>query len=207
MQSPSSSLRVLKLNFFSNFKQKNISLYKQTSNQKMSNFFIRIEGTNQQYHFGELSHSTILNLCGFMRVRQFPQEFFSDMEATSELIFYLTSATRGEVHIGGELVYRGEFHDIDSYEYLQNISQVVNELREQRTELEEEGDELAQDVTQDSIENFNRDIDFFGLFDEFLDLAEERAELEENNVVQPVDELAHELAQDGVTGDKDSKTD
>jgi exonuclease VII small subunit len=166
----------------------------------MSDFFIRIEGTNQQYHFGEMPHHTILNLCEFMRVRQFPQGFFSDMEATSEVTFYLTSATRGEVHIRGQLVFRGEFHNTDSYEYRQFISGLVSELRQQRTELKEDG----QDVAEDSIEDFYRGIDYFELFDEFLDELEER-------MTRALDEWDREgemeLAEEGVTGDKDSKTD
>jgi len=166
----------------------------------MSDFFIRINGTNQQYHFGELPHETILNLCQFMRVSQFPQGFFSDMADTSEVTFYLTSATHVEVHIRGQLVFRGEFHDFDSYEYRQFISGLVSELRQERTELEEEG----EDVAQDSIEDFYRGIDYFELFDEFLDELEERMtraldEWEENGALEELE--------DGVTGDKDSKTD
>jgi len=172
----------------------------------MSYFFIRIEGTNQQYHFGEMPHETILNLCQFMRVSQFPHGFFSDMAATSEVTFYLTSATHGEVHIGGQLVFRGEFHDTDSYEYRQFISGLVSELRQERTELKEDG----QDVAEDSIEDFYRGIDYFDLFDEFLDELEERMTraLDEWDAnADGVENGALEELEDGVTGDKDSKTD
>ena len=151
-----------------------------------------------------MPHETILILCEFMRVGQFPHGFFSDMAATSEVTFYLTSATHGEVHIRGQLVFRGEFHDIDSYEYRQFISGLVSELRQERTELKEDG----QDVAEDSIENLDRDIDYFELFDEFLDQAEIEEQERMNRAFEEWDrEGEMELAEEGVAGDKDSKTD
>jgi hypothetical protein len=119
-------------------------------------------------NFGEITHSQILNLCEFMKVRQFPIGFFKDiLEDTTFLSFHFTSADRVIVTMNDVQVYSGDFSKSwANYEYQHNFNGLISQLRQDDREIADDLDELT------------RDLDYLGLFEEYLD-EQEADELEE----------------------------
>ena len=168
----------------------------------MADFAITINGNNQEITFGELPHSQILNLCPFMRVDQFPQRFFQNLQdGTSHFRIWVNAATgRGTETIGGADCYAGPIPGREDYEYNRYFSRLFYELKEDRNQLEYEG----EDVLNLNIENFERDMDYFGVFESYFDdLDDEQVEEEDMRLAQE----AQEGREDNDPMDIDEKTD
>ena len=132
----------------------------------MSNFNIVFRNEIMIINFGELHHGQILNLCDFMKVRQFPIGFFRDLvEDMTELSFHFTSSERVIVTMNDVQVYSGDFSESwNNYEYQSNFNNVITELREGDREMDDDLDELT------------RDLDYLNLFEEYIDELEAEAE-------------------------------
>jgi hypothetical protein len=141
----------------------------------MSNFNIVFRNEIMIINFGQLLNGQILNLCDFMKVRQFPIGFFRDLlDDSTDLSFHFTSAERVIVTMNDVQVYSGDFSQSwNNYEYQQNFNSLISELREEDREMDDDLDELT------------RDIDYLDLFEDVLD---EREELEEDEDEDDLDE-------------------
>ena len=128
----------------------------------MSNFNIVFRNEIMVINWGEQSHTTILTLCDFMKVREFPINFFSNIdEGMSDLTFYFS---RGKDYVIVEIdevtVYNGDFSvSWNTYEYVQFFRQTIEELKDQRDEYD----------AQDELDELTRDLDILNLFEEELD--------------------------------------
>jgi hypothetical protein len=152
----------------------------------MSNFNIVFRNEIMIINFGELLNGTILNLCDFMKVRQFPINFFRDLvDDRTDLSFHFTSAERVIVTMNDVQVYSGDFSESwNTYEYYSYFRGLISELREEDREMADDLDELT------------RDLDYLDLFDEYLDALELEDEQEEDaeldhQQVERFDEKSH----------------
>jgi len=135
----------------------------------MSNFNIVFRNEIMIINFGELHHGEILNLCDFMKVRQFPIGFFRDLvEDRTELSFHFTSSERVIVTMNDVQVYSGDFSQSwNNYKYYSYFNGVITDLRAGDREMTDDLDELT------------RDLDYLDLFEDVLDQRDKEAE---NNV-------------------------
>lgn len=134
----------------------------------MSNFNIVFRNEIMIINFGEITHSEILKLCEFMKVSQFPIGFFKDiLEDMTFLSFYFTSADRVIVTMNDVQVYSGDFSESwGNYEYQHNFNGLISDLRDIR-----EDDDMSDDLDE-----LTRDLDYLGLFEEYIDQQQAEAE-------------------------------
>jgi hypothetical protein len=144
----------------------------------MPGFHIVFRNEIMIINFGELQRSTVLKLCTFMKVSNFPRLFFDEKMVDSyyDLVMEFYSTEEVVVKIDGEECYHGDdFDDVwNNYEYYNFFNDVIFELRQERDEEDEE--------ILDELNELNRDVDYLDLYNDYLTAQEEDDNrVEENN--------------------------
>lgn len=141
----------------------------------MSGFHFVFRHNSMFINFGELPHATILKLCGFVRVFNFPQSFWSFEDGNvHDLIMEFYGKDEVVVTIDGNECYHGDFDEAwNNAEYYRFFNDIIRELREARDDLD------FEDQTEDQLDNLVRDVDYLDLFTDYLDEMSELDEQEE----------------------------
>ena len=141
----------------------------------MSGFHIVFRRDNMFINFGDLPYATIVKLCGFMRVFNFPQNFWSfDHGNVHDVVMEFYGKDEVVVTIDGRECYHGDFSEAwNNHEYYLFFNELISELRVARDELD------FEDQTEDQLDNLVREVDYLDLFTDYLDDMSELDEQEE----------------------------
>ena len=140
----------------------------------MSGFHFVFRRNNMFINFGELPQYTVVNLCSFMRVFNFPPNFFKEPESYYDVVMEFYGKDEVVVTIDGRECYHGDFDEAwNLYEYYTFFNELISELRQARDELD------FADQTEDQLDNLVRDVDYLDLFTDYLDDMSELDEQEE----------------------------
>lgn len=140
----------------------------------MSGFHFVFRRNNMFINFGELRQPTVVNLCSFMRVFNFPPNFFNELDSYYDVVMEFYGKDEVVVTIDGKECYHGDFDEAwNNHEYYLFFNELISELREARDDLD------FADQTEDQLDNLVRDVDYLDLFTNYLDEMSELDEQEE----------------------------
>ena len=140
----------------------------------MSGFHFVFRRDNMFINFGELPQYTVVKLCSFMRVFNFPPNFFRDLESYYDVVMEFYGKDEVVVTIDGKECYHGDFDEAwNNYEYYTFFEALISDLRHARDDLD------FADQTEDQLDNLVRDVDYLNLFTDYLDDMSELDEQEE----------------------------
>jgi hypothetical protein len=134
-------------------------------------------------NFGELLQPIVTKLCGFMRVFNFPPNFFNELDSYYDVVMEFYSKDEVVVTIDGKECYHGDFDEAwNNHEYYLFFNELISELREERD------DRVSQ--SPDQLDNLVREVDYLDLFTDYLDEMSEQEDSEEEQEEDPmVDDL------------------
>lgn len=147
----------------------------------MSGFHFVFRRDNMFINFGYLPQYTVVNLCSFMRVFNFPPNFFREPESYYDVVMEFYGKDEVVVTIDGKECYHGDFDEAwNNYEYYTFFEALISDLRHARDDLDfadQEG--VPTGRTEDQLDNLVRDVDYLNLFTDYLDDMSELDEQEE----------------------------
>lgn len=143
----------------------------------MTDFHFVFRCSRMFINFGDLHQKTVLQLCGFMRVFDFPKDFFNREDTYYDVVMEFQSRDYVEVTIDGVLCYRGDFDNAwNDYDYYHYFHEIIDDLR-------------RESDAEDILEDLRRDTDYLHFFEDYLNDIEEEDEIVEQEVREATEEL------------------
>jgi len=158
----------------------------------MSGFHFVFRRNSMFINFGELLQPTVTKLCGFMRVFNFPPNFFNELDSYYDVVMEFYGKDEVVVTIDGKECYHGDFDEAwNNREYYLFFNELISELREERDDLD------FEDQDEDQLDNLVRDVDYLDLFTDYLDDMSEQEDSEEEQ--EEEDPMVDDLESDTKT--------